>query len=33
LIEDSGFRIERLNTGYLGRRNPMTFMYEGAAVP
>jgi ubiquinone/menaquinone biosynthesis C-methylase UbiE len=33
LIEDSGFRIERLNTGYLGRRNPMTFMYEGVAVP
>jgi ubiquinone/menaquinone biosynthesis C-methylase UbiE len=33
LIEDGGFRIERLNTGYLARRNPMAFMYEGAAVP
>jgi ubiquinone/menaquinone biosynthesis C-methylase UbiE len=33
LIEAGGFRIERLNTGYLAHRNPMTFMYEGIAVP
>ena len=33
LIEESGFRIERLNTGYVAGRNPMTFMYEGVAVP
>jgi ubiquinone/menaquinone biosynthesis C-methylase UbiE len=33
LIEDAGFRIERLDTGYLRGRNPMTFMYEGSARP
>jgi ubiquinone/menaquinone biosynthesis C-methylase UbiE len=31
LISVAGFRIERLDTGYLGGRNPFTFMYEGAA--
>lgn len=33
LIEDAGFHIERLDTGYLAGRNPMTFMYEGSARP
>jgi ubiquinone/menaquinone biosynthesis C-methylase UbiE len=33
LVEESGFRIERLTTGYLAGRNPLTFMYEGAASP
>ena len=33
MIEDAGFRIERLKTGYLRGRNPMAFMYEGSARP
>jgi hypothetical protein len=33
LIEGAGFNIERLETGYMRRRNPMTFMYEGSARP
>ena len=33
LIEDAGFCIERLETGYLAGRNPMAFMYEGVARP
>ena len=33
LIADASFRIERLETGYLAGRNPMTFMYEGVARP
>jgi ubiquinone/menaquinone biosynthesis C-methylase UbiE len=33
LIEGAGFRIERLDTGYLQRRNPMAFLYEGSARP
>lgn len=33
LIEEAGFRIERLETGYMGRPKPMTFMYEGSALP
>jgi hypothetical protein len=33
LIEDAGFRIDRLNLGYLHGPKPMTFMYEGSAVP
>jgi ubiquinone/menaquinone biosynthesis C-methylase UbiE len=33
LIEESGFRIERLDTGYTKGPKPMTFMYEGAARP
>jgi ubiquinone/menaquinone biosynthesis C-methylase UbiE len=33
LIKDAGFRIERLETGYLAGRNPMAFMYEGVARP
>ena len=31
LIENAGFRIERLDTGYMKGPRPMTFMYEGAA--
>jgi ubiquinone/menaquinone biosynthesis C-methylase UbiE len=33
LIEESGFRVERLSTGYLAGRNPLTFMYDGVAIP
>jgi ubiquinone/menaquinone biosynthesis C-methylase UbiE len=33
LIEGAGFHIERLETGYMRRRNPMAFMYEGSARP
>jgi ubiquinone/menaquinone biosynthesis C-methylase UbiE len=31
LITAAGFRIERLETGYMRGRNPFTFMYEGVA--
>lgn len=33
VIESAGFRIERLNTGYMRGPKPMTFMYEGGARP
>ncbi len=33
LIAGAGFRVERVDTGYLSGRNPMTFMYEGSARP
>jgi ubiquinone/menaquinone biosynthesis C-methylase UbiE len=33
LVEDAGFRIERLETGYMKGPRPMTFMYEGIAIP
>ena len=33
LVAGTGFRIERLDTGYLPRRTPWTFMYEGSARP
>jgi ubiquinone/menaquinone biosynthesis C-methylase UbiE len=33
LIEESGFRIEQIETGYGTGPKPMTFMYEGAARP
>jgi ubiquinone/menaquinone biosynthesis C-methylase UbiE len=33
LIEEAGFRISRLETGYMTGPKPMTFMYEGAARP
>jgi ubiquinone/menaquinone biosynthesis C-methylase UbiE len=32
LIRLAGFRIERIDTGYLAGRNPFTFMYEGVAA-
>jgi ubiquinone/menaquinone biosynthesis C-methylase UbiE len=31
LIEDAGFLVERLETGYMAGPKPMTFMYEGSA--
>ncbi|APX89443.1 SAM-dependent methyltransferase [Brevirhabdus pacifica] len=31
-LEQAGFRIERLDTGYAKGPRPMTFMYEGRAV-
>lgn len=33
LIEGSGFKVERLATGYAAGPRPMTFMYEGATSP
>jgi ubiquinone/menaquinone biosynthesis C-methylase UbiE len=33
LITGAGFRIERLDTGYMRGPKPMTFMYEGSARP
>ena len=33
LLEESGFAIERLETGYMRGPRPMTFMYEGTARP
>jgi ubiquinone/menaquinone biosynthesis C-methylase UbiE len=33
IIAAAGFAIERLDTGYLGARNPLIFMYEGVARP
>jgi ubiquinone/menaquinone biosynthesis C-methylase UbiE len=33
LIGGAGFRVERVDTGYMFGRNPMTFMYEGSATP
>jgi ubiquinone/menaquinone biosynthesis C-methylase UbiE len=33
LISAAGFRIERLETGYMRGRNPFTYMYEGSARP
>jgi ubiquinone/menaquinone biosynthesis C-methylase UbiE len=33
MIEDAGFHLERLATGYMPGPKPMTFMYEGAARP
>jgi ubiquinone/menaquinone biosynthesis C-methylase UbiE len=33
MIEGSGFRLDRLETGYMAGPKPMTFMYEGSAFP
>jgi SAM-dependent methyltransferase len=33
MIEDAGFRIDRIETGYMPGPRPMTFMYEGSARP
>ena len=33
LIEHGGFRIDRMETGYMPGPRPMTFMYEGSARP
>ncbi len=31
MIEGTGFRIDRIETGYMSGPKPMTFMYEGSA--
>ena len=31
LIENAGFQIEQLESGYMRGPKPMTFMYEGSA--
>jgi ubiquinone/menaquinone biosynthesis C-methylase UbiE len=33
MIENAGFRIDRIETGYIPGPKPMTFMYEGSALP
>jgi ubiquinone/menaquinone biosynthesis C-methylase UbiE len=33
LIENAGFRFDRLDTGYMPGPKPMAFMYEGSARP
>ncbi len=33
MIEVAGFRIDRIETGYIPGPKPMTFMYEGGARP
>jgi ubiquinone/menaquinone biosynthesis C-methylase UbiE len=33
MIEAAGFRIDRIETGYIPGPKPMTFMYEGSAWP
>jgi ubiquinone/menaquinone biosynthesis C-methylase UbiE len=33
LIEGAGFQFERIETGYMRGPRPMSFMYEGSALP
>ena len=33
LVRDAGFRIDRIETGYMKGLKPMTYMYEGFARP
>jgi hypothetical protein len=33
LVEDAGFRISKMETGYMPGPRPMTFTYEGSARP
>jgi ubiquinone/menaquinone biosynthesis C-methylase UbiE len=33
MLETAGFRIDRIETGYIPGPKPMTFMYEGSAWP
>ena len=33
LLDAAGFRVSRLETGYMPGPKPMTFMYEGSARP
>jgi len=33
MMEGAGFRIDRIETGYIPGPKPMTFMYEGSAQP
>ena len=33
LVEDAGFRISKMETGYMPGPRPMTFIYQGSARP
>ncbi|MGH7058481.1 MAG: class I SAM-dependent methyltransferase [Acetobacteraceae bacterium] len=33
MIEDAGFRMERIETGYMRGPRPFTFLYQGSAAP
>lgn len=33
LIHEAGWRVEKIDTGYLRGPNPATYMYEGSALP
>ena len=33
LIENAGFQFDRYEAGYMPGPKPMTFMYEGVALP
>jgi ubiquinone/menaquinone biosynthesis C-methylase UbiE len=33
MIKDAGFRVDRIETGFIAGPKPMTFMYEGSARP
>ena len=33
IIENEGFRVDHLETGYMPGPKPMTYMYEGSALP
>jgi SAM-dependent methyltransferase len=33
MIEDAGFRVDRVQTGYMPGPKPMTYIYEGSARP
>ncbi|PWT80947.1 MAG: SAM-dependent methyltransferase, partial [Acidobacteria bacterium] len=33
MIENSGFCVDRLETGYIAGPKPMAFLYEGSARP
>jgi ubiquinone/menaquinone biosynthesis C-methylase UbiE len=33
LVEEAGFRISEMETGYMPGPKPMTFIYEGSAYP
>jgi ubiquinone/menaquinone biosynthesis C-methylase UbiE len=33
MIEEGGFRVDRLETGYMSGPKPLAFMYEGSAHP
>lgn len=33
MIEDAGFRLERIETGYMNGPRPLSFLYQGSASP
>jgi len=33
IVENAGFEITQLETGYIKGPKPMTFLYEGSAKP